>query len=58
MDRLRALVDYGFNLNLNLSLGETHSLRFDTWLSVDEMCCALNALPDSANSGDVNARLG
>lgn len=58
MDRLRALVDYGFNLNLNLSLGEAHSLRFGAWLSVGDMCGALSALPDSANAGDVYAPLG
>lgn len=54
MERLRALGDYKFNL----SLGEAHSLCFDAWLSAGDMCCALDALPDSANSGDVYARLG
>ncbi len=54
IDRLQALGDYRYNL----SLGEEHTLRFETWLGAEEVWAALAALPDDANSGDVYARLG
>lgn len=50
--RLTTLGTYEFNL----SLGEDHRLRFDPWLDCDDIAAALDALPDSANSGDVYAR--
>ena len=54
IDRLSALGRYTFNL----SLGEEHVLRHDTWLTADAVRMELDALPDDANSGDVYARLG
>lgn len=49
---LQALGHYAFNL----SLGETQHLRHDPWLPAQEMLEVLDALPQSANSGDVFAR--
>lgn len=49
---LQSLGSYAYNL----SLGEDHRLRHDTWLSADGICAALRALPADANSGDVFAR--
>ncbi|MEM7720941.1 MAG: FkbM family methyltransferase [Pseudomonadota bacterium] len=51
--RLSALGPYTFNL----TLGETHSLGPD-WVSADAMSARLQTLPDSANSGDIYARVG
>jgi FkbM family methyltransferase len=51
--RLTTLGRYEFDL----SLGEDHRLRHDAWLGPEAVCAALAALPDSANSGDVYARL-
>ena len=52
LERLAQLAPYSFNL----SLGEEHALRYETWLNAQEMGDALLALPGSANSGDVFAR--
>lgn len=50
--RLRALGDYRYNL----SLGEDHRLRHATWISAADLAAEIDALPDTANSGDVYAR--
>jgi len=50
--RMQQLGAYEFNL----SLGEAHALQPD-WSSAEGMHAALDALPASANSGDVYARL-
>ncbi|SIO50490.1 methyltransferase, FkbM family [Rhodovulum sp. ES.010] len=50
--RLGALGRYAYNL----SLGEEHRLRHDVWLTAAEMQAELDALPETANSGDVYAR--
>ncbi|MFW5654759.1 MAG: FkbM family methyltransferase [Roseicyclus sp.] len=50
--RLSALGRHVFNL----SLGEAHALSFDPWLGPERMLEVIDALPDSANSGDVFAR--
>lgn len=52
LDRLDALGPYQFNF----SLGEDHKL-LPTWIGFDTMKAYLHALPDTANSGDVFARL-
>lgn len=51
--RLGALGDYAFNL----SLGEEHALRFESWIDGDAMADVIDGLPAEANSGDVFARL-
>lgn len=53
IDRLSELGRYSFNL----SLGEEHRLRHGNWLTAQAMHAEIDALPDSANSGDVYARL-
>ena len=50
--RLASLGDYRFNV----SLGESHALTFEDWLSGSEMARHLAALPQAANSGDVYAK--
>lgn len=52
--RLASLGAYRFNL----SLGEDHVLQLDDWITGQDMRVHLCHLPDSANSGDVYARLG
>ena len=52
VDRLVALGPYRFNL----SLGESHALRHSRWLERDAMLREIDALPSSANSGDIYAR--
>jgi FkbM family methyltransferase len=41
----------------NASLGEIHRLAFAEWVDAGEMAHWLESLPDSANSGDIYARL-
>ena len=41
----------------NVSIGETHRLKYDDWVDADTMSRDLVALPDAANSGDIFARL-
>ncbi|MEL6508203.1 MAG: FkbM family methyltransferase [Pseudomonadota bacterium] len=53
IDRLSALGAYRYNI----SLGEEHVLCHDDWLDEKGARAALDALPDTANSGDVYARL-
>jgi len=53
VDRLGDLGAYDFNI----SLGEDHRLHHATWVSPDAMRAHLAALPHSANSGDIYARL-
>ena len=53
LSRLESLGDYRFNV----SLGESHALTFEDWLSAKEMGRHLAALPHEANSGDVYATL-
>ncbi len=53
LKRLVALGDFEFNV----SLGEDHALTYDTWISADDMGQNIMALPASANSGDIFARL-
>lgn len=52
IDRLGQLGAYAFNL----SLGEDHALRLDTWCDPARMHGLLDALPQSTNSGDIFAR--
>ena len=52
LERVASLGDYRFNL----SLGETHALTLDDWVTADRMGDALRDLPHDANSGDVYAR--
>ncbi len=52
LDRLGELERYEYNL----SLGEEHKLRHDTWLDAEALRAEIDALPRSANSGDVYAR--
>ena len=52
--RLESLGDYRFNV----SLGESHALTFEKWLTAKEMDRHLTGLPHEANSGDVYAVLG
>ncbi len=51
--RLEELGRYQYNL----SLGEEHRLQFNDWLKPQDIRTAIASLPDSANSGDVFARL-
>ena len=51
--RIASLGRYAFNL----SLGEEHRLRLDAWTSGAALREILAGVPDSANSGDVYARL-
>ena len=53
LSRLAALGGYEFNA----SLGETHRLMLDAWLSADRMGRLIADLPHEANSGDVLGRL-
>jgi FkbM family methyltransferase len=53
LDRMGALGPYAFNL----SLGEDHRLRHDTWLTPSAIQSVIADLPDAANSGDIFARL-
>jgi FkbM family methyltransferase len=53
LSRLAALGDYRFNV----SLGESHALTFEDWLTTGEMDRHLAALEHDANSGDVYAIL-
>lgn len=53
IDRLSALGRYKYNF----SIGEDHALRHRTWLTPRALRAELDALPNSANSGDVYARL-
>lgn len=41
----------------NNSLGETHALMFDDWVTADAMAERITALPTQANSGDIYAQL-
>jgi FkbM family methyltransferase len=52
--RCRVLGDYRYNA----SLGETQRLVFNQWVDAQAIEQWLEALPDSANSGDIYARLG
>lgn len=53
LERLRALGDYRFRL----SLGESHRFHHPAWIDGAAMRDLLEALPDSANSGDIYALL-
>ena len=53
LSRLAALGDYRFNV----SLGESHALTLEGWLTAGEMDRHLAALEHDANSGDVYAVL-
>jgi len=53
IDRLWELGRFEFNV----SLGEAHRLRHGTWIGAPELRDGIAGLPDSANSGDVYARL-
>jgi len=53
LTRLVTLANYRFAL----SLGESSRLEHPTWVSAAEMAATLDALPRSANSGDVYATL-
>ncbi|ABD53227.1 FkbM family methyltransferase [Jannaschia sp. CCS1] len=53
LSRLSVLGAYEFNL----SLGEDHALHHDIWTTASAMVDTIQALPMSANSGDVYARL-
>ena len=53
IDRLNQIGRY----ELNLSLGEKHALRHKAWITPARMKAEIAALPDTANSGDVYARL-
>lgn len=53
LDRLSMLADYRYNF----ALGESQTLTFDRWLSLEEIAGHLSNLPHAANSGDVYARL-
>jgi FkbM family methyltransferase len=53
LDRLVEIGAYGFDI----ALGESQTLHFGRWVSKDEMADHIRALPHSANSGDVYARL-
>ena len=52
--RCRALGAYLYNA----ALGETQRLAFTQWVDAEAIERWLRALPDSANSGDIYARLG
>ena len=51
--RCRALGAYSYNA----ALGEIQRLAFTQWVDADAIERWLQALPDSANSGDIYARL-
>ena len=51
--RCRRLGEYRFNA----ALGETQRLSFTEWLDAQAIARWIGALPDSANSGDIYARL-
>lgn len=51
--RLSQLGDYEFNF----VLGESYSMAFDQWVTIESIAQYLLDLPHSANSGDVYARL-
>jgi len=51
LSRLSTLGDYRFNV----SLGESHALTLEEWLSAQEMAHHLASLEHEANSGDVYA---
>jgi hypothetical protein len=53
LTRLASFESYRFNV----SLGESHALIFENWVSATEMDRYLDALPHDANSGDVYAIL-
>ena len=53
LSRLAALGDYRFNV----SLGESHALTFEGWLTAKEMDRHVASLGQEANSGDVYAIL-
>lgn len=54
-ETLRALARNGASA-VNISLGEEHRLRHRPWLSARDMIAVVDALPESANSGDIHAR--
>ncbi|KIN71088.1 FkbM family methyltransferase [Sulfitobacter guttiformis] len=51
--RLSGLGDYKFNL----SFGEDHTLVYSNWTNAGAISAQIAALPESANSGDIYARL-
>ena len=53
LGRLSALGAYRFNA----SLGESHALAHADWMAAADIGAWLAALPDTANSGDIYARL-
>jgi len=53
LDRLASLGDYRFNV----SLGESHALTFERWLTATQMAEHVDALDHDANSGDIYAQL-
>lgn len=53
LDQLAQLGPYKFNV----SLGETHTLNFTSWIGAADMSKYIKHLPDAANSGDIFARL-
>jgi FkbM family methyltransferase len=53
LERLASLGDYRFNV----SLGESHALTFERWLTAVQMAEHVDALDHDANSGDIYARL-
>lgn len=53
LDRLAQIGAYAFDI----ALGESQQLTFARWITKDEMAAHIRALPHSANSGDVYARL-
>jgi FkbM family methyltransferase len=53
LDRVASLGPYRFNL----SLGETHDLTMEDWVTAGQMADTLRALPHDANSGDIYAKL-
>src|SRR5260370_25595006 len=53
MAHCRALGAYGYNA----ALGESQRLAFTQWVDAEVIERWLEALPDSANSGDIYARL-
>jgi FkbM family methyltransferase len=53
LDRLSLLGSYRYNF----ALGESQTLTFERWLSVEEIADYLSNLPHAANSGDVYVEL-
>lgn len=53
LSMLDELGPYGFDI----ALGESQDLHFGRWITKNEMVAHIRALPHSANSGDVYARL-